>query len=92
MDSIRVATWNVSLTGCGSRHFDQSQRRIAEIDADILVLTETTPDLVPAEGFVAKGGPDWGYSDSPGRRKVLLGHVGRSPMSLTRSPSRVAAT
>lgn len=55
MDSIRVATWNVSWTGRGSRHFDQSQRRIAEIEADILVLTETTPDLVPAEGFVAKG-------------------------------------
>lgn len=72
MDAVRVATWNVSWTGRGSPRFEPSQRRIAEIDADILVLTETTGDLVPEGGFVAKGGPDWGYANKPGRRKVLL--------------------
>jgi endonuclease/exonuclease/phosphatase family metal-dependent hydrolase len=72
VDSIRFATWNVGWTSSGSRHFEQSRERIAELEADILVLTETTPGLVPAGGYVAKGGPDWGYESRPGRRKVLL--------------------
>ncbi len=72
MEPIRVATWNVSWTGRGSKHFEESQRRVAEIDAGILVLTESTDDLVPAGGYVARGGPDWGYEERPSRRKVLL--------------------
>ena len=72
MEPIRVATWNVSWTGRGSNHFEESQRRVAEIDAGIRVLTESTDDLVPAGGYVARGGPDWGYEERPSRRKVLL--------------------
>jgi exonuclease III len=72
MEQIRVATWNVGWTSSGSRHFEQSRERIAELDADILVLTETTRSLVPAGGYLARGGPDWGYESKPGRRKVML--------------------
>ena len=46
--------------------------RIAELAADLLVLTETTFDLVPEGGHVAEGGPDWGYPVRKNRRKVLL--------------------
>ena len=72
MDPVRVATWNVKFASSRSREFRNIRERIAEIDADILVLTETTADLVPEGGYVARGGPDWGYKDKPGRRKVLL--------------------
>jgi len=72
MDQIRVATWNVGWTSSGSRHFEQSRDRITELDADILVLTETTRNLVPAGGYLARGGPDWGYESKPDRRKVML--------------------
>jgi len=72
MDPIRVATWNVGWTSSGSGQFNQSRERIAEIAADILVLTETTDELIPSGGYVARGGPDWGYEAGPDRRKVLL--------------------
>jgi len=72
MSPIRVATWNVDWASSRSRHFDQSQDRIAEIAADILVLTETTDGLIPSGGYVAKGGPDWGYETELDRRKVVL--------------------
>lgn len=72
MDPIRVATWNVGWTSGGSRHFDQSRDRISELAADVLVLTETTDELIPSGGYVARGGRDWGYEKKPGRRKVVL--------------------
>ncbi len=72
MESIRVATWNVGWTSSRSRHFEQSRKRIAELDAGILVLTEATRSLVPAGGFLATGGPDWGYETRHDRRKVML--------------------
>ena len=72
MDPIRVATWNVGWTSARSRHFAQSRDRIGELKADLLVLTETTRALIPSDGYVAKGGPDWGYEMKPGRRKVVL--------------------
>jgi exonuclease III len=72
MEQIRIATWNVGWTSNGSRHFEQSRELIAELDADVLVLTETTRSLVPDGGFLARGGPDWGYETQPGRRKVML--------------------
>lgn len=72
MEQIRVATWNVGWTSSGSRHFERSRDRIAELDADVLVLSETTHSLVPDGGYLAKGGPDWGYDTTPDRRKVLL--------------------
>jgi len=72
MDPIRVATWNVRWTSDWSGHFVEAKNRIAKIDADVLVLTETTDELVPDGGYLAKGGPDWGYERKPGRRKVFL--------------------
>lgn len=72
MKSIRVATWNVGWTTSRSRHFEQSRDLIAGMEADVLVLTETTRSLVPDGGFLARGGPDWGYETKPDRRKVML--------------------
>ncbi|MEX1219928.1 MAG: endonuclease/exonuclease/phosphatase family protein [Solirubrobacterales bacterium] len=72
MDPIRVATWNVGWTSSRSRDFDRSRERIAELNADFLILTETTPGLIPEGGYLAKGGPDWGYETKPGRRKVVF--------------------
>lgn len=72
MDPIRIATWNVKWGSKRGKHFKNQVNRIEETRADILVLTETTHDLIPEGGFFAKGGPDWGYESSAGRRKVLL--------------------
>jgi exonuclease III len=72
MESIRVATWNVGWTSSRSRYFEQSRDLIAGMQADVLVLTETTRSLVPDGGFLARGGPDWGYETKPDRRKVML--------------------
>lgn len=72
MDSIRVGTWNVGWNSSRSTHYQSAVDRIAEISADILVLTETTPELLPEGGFVARAGPDWGYETEAGRRKVVL--------------------
>ena len=72
MEPIRVATWNVGWTSSRSRHFEKSRALVEELGADLLILTETTRDLVPAGGYLAKGGPDWGYETTPERRKVML--------------------
>lgn len=72
MEPIRVATWNVGWTSSGSRHFAKSRALIEEMRADLLVLTETTLSMVPAGGYLVKGGPDWGYETTPERRKVML--------------------
>lgn len=72
MESIRAGAWNVRWTSDWPGHFTEAQNRIAKIDADILVLTETTDELVPEGGYVAKSGPDWGYERGPGQRKVFL--------------------
>jgi hypothetical protein len=63
-DVITVATWNVRWAGSRSKHFHAARERIASFGADILVLTETTLDLVPIGGHVAEGGPDWGIRSS----------------------------
>ena len=46
MTSATIATWNVDWAK--PSRVDEIQRRLEEIDADILVLTETTTDLPTA--------------------------------------------
>jgi endonuclease/exonuclease/phosphatase family metal-dependent hydrolase len=72
MTLVRIATWNVGWNSPRSSKFGPARDRIAELAADILVLTETTHELIPNGGYAAKGGPDWGYEMRPDRRKVVL--------------------
>jgi endonuclease/exonuclease/phosphatase family metal-dependent hydrolase len=69
---LEVATWNTEWKGRGSPVFDRARDRIDDLAADLLVLTEVTTDLLPAEGHLALGGTDWGYPARSNRRKVAI--------------------
>lgn len=69
---MTIATWNAGWISKRSGKFDRAVERISELDADILVLTELTLDLVPKGGHVVLGGDDWGYPLDENRRKVAL--------------------
>ena len=68
---LTVATWNIDWASRRSKRFEAANARISELAADLLILTETTFDLVPTGGHVVEGGPEWGYP-AKDRRKVLL--------------------
>jgi hypothetical protein len=70
-DDLTVATWNVEWAPPGKR--DAIRRRLASINADVIVLTEGDVGVLPTGGHVIDGGPDWGYdSPDPARRKIIL--------------------
>ena len=69
---MRFATWNTEWITSKHRAFDQAEVRIKELEADVLVLTEVTSDLLPKDGHLLLGGEDWGYKTSANRRKVVL--------------------
>ena len=70
--TMRFATWNTEWITRQHRAFDQAKARIQELEADVLVLTEVTSDLLPKDGHLLLGGEDWGYKTSANRRKVVL--------------------
>jgi endonuclease/exonuclease/phosphatase family metal-dependent hydrolase len=69
---VSIATWNAEWIFHRSGRFQSALGRISGLGADILVLTETSLDLIPEEGYSALGGPDWGYPIDENRRKVVL--------------------
>jgi endonuclease/exonuclease/phosphatase family metal-dependent hydrolase len=87
--NLCVATWN---TKWATERTDRGQR-IASIikaaDADIVVLTEGTRKLFPANGFVVDAGADWGYDSPPHRRKVII--WSRFPLTPVAVPNDGAA-
>lgn len=72
MSRLSIATWNAEWISRRSGRFESARDRIVNLDADILVLTETTLDLIPEGGHSALGGDDWGYPKDESRRKVAL--------------------
>jgi endonuclease/exonuclease/phosphatase family metal-dependent hydrolase len=71
-EKITVATWNAEWLSRRSGKFERATERIAELRADILVLTELTLDLIPGKGHVLLGSEDWGYPREGERHKVAL--------------------
>lgn len=71
-EEITIATWNAEWISRRSGKFERATDRIAELRADILVLTELTLDLVPEKGHVLLGSEDWGYPRVGERHKVAL--------------------
>lgn len=94
---MKIATWNVdrACPGNGARA-GRIRRAIAEIEADVWVLTETHPDFTPGEGFaraaVSAGAPDregtecwvaiWVRRDLASKDLTLSGQPERSAASL----------
>ena len=71
-EATTIATWNAEWISGRSGRFQSALDRIAELDADILVLTEASLDLIPEHGYTALGGADRGYPKDENRRKVIL--------------------
>ncbi|MCX6468853.1 MAG: endonuclease/exonuclease/phosphatase family protein [Corynebacteriales bacterium] len=69
---VVVATWNTAWATTAGRRGLLIRQRLADIDADVLVVTEGRRGLLPESGHVADGGDDWGYGRERERRKVLV--------------------
>ncbi len=67
-----IATWNLEWATPRSRRTPEILRRLADLDADVLCLTETSDQLLAAEGHTITAQPDYGYGSQAARRKVLL--------------------
>jgi hypothetical protein len=49
---VRIATWNLERPSLRSwKRLPRQRTRMAEIDADIWILTETRASISPAEGY-----------------------------------------
>lgn len=54
---MRIATWNLDRAKTARKRAD-AQHRMAEIDADVWVLTETRGDVTPGAGYRAVASSD----------------------------------
>ena len=67
-----IANWNLEWATPRSRRTPEILRRLADLGADVLCLTETSDQLLAAEGHAITAQPDYGYGIQAARRKVLL--------------------
>lgn len=78
--ALTVATWNTQWATTRTDRGSRVAAKLAATDADVIVVTEGTRDLLPGTGQVLDAGPDWGYPVKPDRRKVII--WSRLPISL----------
>lgn len=78
--ALTVATWNTQWATLRTDRGSRVAAKLGSTGADIIVVTEGTRDLLPANGQVVDAGADWGYPLKPDRRKVVI--WSRSPLSL----------
>ncbi|MGW5524659.1 endonuclease/exonuclease/phosphatase family protein [Gordonia sp. NPDC003950] len=71
MTDIAVASWNTQWAPHSGRGV-RVKAHIADLDADILVITEGQHWLLPDGGHAVDAGTDWGYDAPVHRRKTLL--------------------
>ena len=69
---MKVANWNVEWGTPRSRRTPEILRRLSDLSADVLCLTETDDRLLAEEGHTIAARPDYGYGHQETRRKVLL--------------------
>lgn len=71
--AFHVSTWNVEWAPPAKR--DAVRGRVARFcpARGVFVLTEGDRAVLPSDGHVVEGGPDWDYREKdPDRRKVIL--------------------
>lgn len=68
---VRVATWNTEWATATSERGARVSALIRALDSEVLVVTEGSSALLPANGHVIDGGDQWGYGQESTRRKVL---------------------
>jgi hypothetical protein len=71
-NSIRIAVWNCQWAKPGSTKHSELLRRINLCDVDVICLTETYENALPASWQTITSHPDYGYRILNGRRKVLI--------------------
>ncbi len=69
---MKVATWNVEWATPGSSRTPEILRRLSDLDADVICLTESDERLLAGEGHTITTRPDYGYGHKATRRKALL--------------------
>jgi len=73
MTKIRVATWNLKWAKPDTDRGRAFEKRLREIDADIVCLTEAYENSFQSfNGQSASSNPDTGYPIHEGRRKVVI--------------------
>ena len=67
-----IATWNVEWATPRSRRTPEILRRLSDLEAGVICLTETDDRLLAGESHTIAAQPDYGYGCQATRRKVLL--------------------
>ena len=70
--SLRLVNWNVEWATPTSGRSAEILRRVDHHAPEVICLTETHTGLLPQAGHTICSQPDYGYSTSQVRRKVLL--------------------
>jgi endonuclease/exonuclease/phosphatase family metal-dependent hydrolase len=72
-DAVRVGTWNTQWATPRSARGQAVAAAVAGLRCEVIVATETTRGILPADGHVVDAGTDWGYRlPDPARRKVAM--------------------
>lgn len=69
---IAVATWNLEWASIDTVRGRRIRSMLDDVDADILCLTETFPDMLPGDGRTVLADANYGYAVFDGRRKTAL--------------------
>ena len=67
-----VVNWNVAWARPDTPRAGVLRRRIADVEPDVVCITEGYTEFFSTDGHVITSGADYGYRAPKGRRKVLL--------------------
>jgi len=71
-ERLSIGLWNVEWASRASERGSFFSQRLVELASDVICITEGHADIFPDGGHVITSDADYGYSTTPGRRKVLL--------------------
>lgn len=87
--TFRIATWNIEWAKPATTRGKDVASVIESVAADVFVLTEGFRELLPNDGFVVDGGPDWGYENRDNRRRKVV-MWSRRPWKCSRQSSTLS--
>ena len=70
--NLRILLWNLEWATPRSPRGRRIRAILADLDPDVVCLTEATAAMLPDDGFALDAQPDYGYGATGDRRKVLL--------------------
>lgn len=69
---MNLLVWNVEWAAPRSKRGAAIQGIIADLQPDVICMTEGTASMLPGAGHTIEASPDYGYGATGERRKVLL--------------------